>query len=169
MDTSDLLLSIIIILIFVLLYFYNILDVNHTKVKNLWPLYRCNPVFMPMAGLFGHDPATNFNNCVQNVAVGEEMLAPVKSRIDTLMQNDVKIDTTLTETRQFVNRFRKDIGNIVSHIMRVLTNLTINTEKSNISIKDSISRLTATLTAMSHYNQASATAAKSKQNARTVA
>ena len=42
-------------------------------MKNLekkWPEYRCNPMVMPFAGQFGHDPMTNFVFCIGNIQKG---------------------------------------------------------------------------------------------------
>ena len=44
METSDLLLTFIIIVIFIALYFINILGVGIKNIKDNWPLYRCNPL-----------------------------------------------------------------------------------------------------------------------------
>ena len=67
MKSSDISLSIIIILIFILLYVFNILVVGIKNIKNNWPKYRCNPVVMPFASLFGQDPAQNFTYCIQTM------------------------------------------------------------------------------------------------------
>ena len=49
MKSSDITLSIFIILTFVAMYFYNILAVGIKKIKDNWPKYRCNPMMMPFA------------------------------------------------------------------------------------------------------------------------
>lgn len=36
---------------------------NLQEIKDNWVKYRCNPVYMPLAGLVGGDIATNFTNC----------------------------------------------------------------------------------------------------------
>lgn len=43
------------------LYLYGLSQVDFLK-KN-WIEYRCNPIYMPMAGLVGQDVATNFTQC----------------------------------------------------------------------------------------------------------
>ena len=47
MRSSDISLSILIILIFVGMYFYNILAVGIKNIQDNWPEYRCNPMVMP--------------------------------------------------------------------------------------------------------------------------
>ena len=155
MNTSDLLLSLVIIIIFVLLYLYNILGVTIEKIKRLWPLYRCNPVIMPLAGFFGHNPTTNFNNCAQNIQkiYMSELLLPINYNINTISKAGNEINTSVLDTKSFINRFRNDISNIVKNIMSVFLNLTIDVETSNIKIKDVLSRLSATLTTLTYYSE----------------
>lgn len=43
------------------LYMYALANIQNIKAD--WPLYRCNPAYMPMAGLIGEDPFKNFTDC----------------------------------------------------------------------------------------------------------
>ena len=36
---------------------------NLQEIKDNWVKYRCNPIYMPLAGLVGSDVGTNFMNC----------------------------------------------------------------------------------------------------------
>lgn len=36
---------------------------NVKELKDNWPAYRCNPAYMPFAGLVGQDPFKNFTDC----------------------------------------------------------------------------------------------------------
>jgi hypothetical protein len=36
---------------------------NLQDLKDNWPVYRCNPAYMPFAGLIGKDPFKNFTDC----------------------------------------------------------------------------------------------------------
>ena len=49
----------------------NIASSNVGDIKNNWPQYRCNPLVMPFAGYFGHDPAENFNECINLKKCGD--------------------------------------------------------------------------------------------------
>jgi hypothetical protein len=61
MRFADITKTILIILIFVLLYFSTILTRGIQKVKDDWPQYRCVPTYMPLAGYIGKDPVANFS------------------------------------------------------------------------------------------------------------
>ena len=53
MRFGDISKSVLIILIFVLLYFSTILTSGIQKIKDDWPQYRCLPTYMPLAGYVG--------------------------------------------------------------------------------------------------------------------
>jgi len=50
-----------LVAIFAGLYAYGL--ANLQEIKTNWVQYRCNPVYMPLAGMVGSDIATNFMNC----------------------------------------------------------------------------------------------------------
>lgn len=50
-----------LIAIFAALYAYGMSNLQ--DIKDNWVKYRCNPVYMPMAGMVGSDIGTNFTNC----------------------------------------------------------------------------------------------------------
>ena len=67
MNTSDITYSIIIVVIFIFLYIFNILSVGIKRIEDDWPEYRCNPIIMPFASVFGYDPISNFSFCIQTM------------------------------------------------------------------------------------------------------
>ena len=152
MDSSDILLTISIIIIFIILYIFFYILGRHRNIKLLWTKYRCNPVFMPLAKLFGYDPITNFNNCVQNVQQSyiSELLLPVNYNINALEKTGAEMNTSIVNTYKFIDRFRDDIKSIVESIMSKLLNLTINMKKETINIQDALLRLTSTITTLTY-------------------
>ena len=67
MKTSDLLNSIFIIAVFIGLYVANILAIGKKNIEKNWPIYRCSPLVMPFANMFGHDTMKNFTYCIQTM------------------------------------------------------------------------------------------------------
>ena len=80
MKTSDLTLSIIIVFIFIFLYIFNLVVVGMQRIKDNWPVYRCQPLVMPFASFFGHDTGKNFAYCIQSMQKGfmDDLLKPVE-------------------------------------------------------------------------------------------
>lgn len=50
-----------LVAIFAALYAYGMSNIQ--EIKDNWVQYRCNPVYMPMAGMVGSDISSNFLNC----------------------------------------------------------------------------------------------------------
>jgi hypothetical protein len=43
---------------------YLTINQNIQTLRNNWSLYRCNPLYMPLAGYIGEDTAINFMSCI---------------------------------------------------------------------------------------------------------
>ena len=67
MDGGDIMLSVLIISIFASLQLFNIMAIGIKNIKDNWSLYKCNPIFIPFASVFGHDPGKTFTFCMQNM------------------------------------------------------------------------------------------------------
>ena len=121
MRSSDITLSIFIILIFVAMYFYNILAVGIKNIQDNWPEYRCNPSIMPFAGTFGHDVMDNFTFCIQNMQ-GDFMgylLQPLNYLTSVIGSVSGDLTAAIQDIRSFTNVFRNLISSIVQSIFGV--------------------------------------------------
>ena len=66
------------------------------EVINNWPKYRCNPVIMPFAGMFGYDASENFNFCMKNIF--NVNAAAVLGPVYTLMSKFTDIASTIANS-----------------------------------------------------------------------
>jgi hypothetical protein len=143
MDSSDVSLTILIILIFVGLYFINILAVGIKHIKDNWPLYRCNPIMIPFASMFGKEVGTNFTFCIQNMqsTFMTDLMKPIHYAMSLI--GDIGSDTTsaIQEVRNFFNKIRTYITSIIQSIMGVFLNILIQFQKITMNIKDLISKI----------------------------
>ncbi len=125
MRSADITLSIFIILVFVSLYFYNILAVGIKNIKANWPKYRCNPMVMPFAGTFGHNVTTNFTYCIQTMQT--DYMGVLLQPLNYLMSVTNKTVGGLTESiqdiRSFISVFRNMISSIVKNIFGIFINV----------------------------------------------
>jgi hypothetical protein len=85
------------------------------EIINNWPKYRCNPVIMPFAGLFGYDASENFNFCMKNIfnLNAGAVLAPVYG----VMSNFTDIVGTISNV---ANSFRYLIANLLKGMERLM-------------------------------------------------
>lgn len=148
MKTSDLTLTIIIIFLFLLLYIFNFLVTGIQKIKDNWPKYRCQPLVMPFAGIFGHNSKENFAFCIQNMQKGfmEPILKPLNFNIDVLSDVTAGLSDNLNNTRNFLKEFRISTGGAINNIFTSIGNITIEAQRVFINIKDTIGKLTGIMT-----------------------
>ena len=140
---SDLFLSIFIILIFVGLYLINILGVGIKNIQQNWSLYRCNPIVIPFAGLFGKDVTSNFSFCIQNMQQSfiSELLQPIHYSMGLMGNIGKDLTSALTAVRAFFNKIRTFITHIIQEIMGVFLNILISIQKLTIDMKDIFSKI----------------------------
>lgn len=143
MKSSDITLSVLIILIFILLYVFNILAVGITQIENDWPQYRCNPIVMPFASVFGQDTSTNFTYCIQNMMKSSmgELMQPLNYNFNVLGNIGSTITQSLSDVRNFFNNIRNSITNMIQSVFGVFLNILIEFQRMIINIKDIFGKL----------------------------
>ena len=143
MKTSDITLTIIIFIIFILLYVFNILSVGIKQVSEDWPKYRCNPTIMPFASVFGHDPVSNFTYCIQNMQSNYMgyLMQPLQYNFSVLGGIGGTMTKSINDVRAFINNIRDYITNIVQSIFGVFLNILIEFQRLTINIKDLFGKL----------------------------
>jgi hypothetical protein len=84
-------------------------------IANNWPKYRCNPLIMPFASLFGADATENFNFCMKNIFTSNAgaVLAPLYG----VMANFTDIVGTISNV---ANSFRYLIANLLHGMERLM-------------------------------------------------
>lgn len=142
MKSSDLSLSIIIILIFIALYIFNILVVGIQKIKNDWPKYRCNPAVMPLASVFGQDPIQNFTYCIQTMQSNYMgyLMQPLHYNFGVLGQTAATLTKSINSIRAFFDDLRNFVTDIIQNIFGVFLNILIEFQRLTINIKDMFSK-----------------------------
>lgn len=147
MAASDTTLTIIIIITFALIYLFNIILISIKRIKDNWPLYRCQPMVMPFASFFGQNTLKNFSFCIQNIQTSfmDELLKPMNLNMDGIQSITKSLTKDLDFARQFMSGFRFDLGGIFSNIFATLFNIMVEVQRLIISIKDMIGKFTGIL------------------------
>ena len=148
MKTSDLSLSIIIVCIYLLLYLFNILVVGIQRIKENWPIYRCQPLVMPFASIFGHDSSENFAYCIQNMQKSfmGPLLKPLNFNISSLGNITGGLTDGLNSNRSFLGKFRASVSDSFMNIFAVVFNVAIEVQRTIINVKDMIGKLVGIMT-----------------------
>ena len=143
MKTSDFSKTIFIIIVFILLYVFNILTVGINKVKENWTLYRCNPAVMPFAAVFGEDTSTNFTYCIQSMQENymSYLMQPLMYNLNVVGDVGANITSSINDVRGFFDRIRTFMTDIVGGVFSVFLNILIEFQRLTINIKDLFNKL----------------------------
>jgi len=157
MRSSDITYAILIILIFVGMYFYNILAVGIKNIQNNWPEYRCNPTVMPFAGAFGHDAAQNFTYCIQNMQMDfmSYLLSPMNYLMSVMGGISGEFMDAIQFVRSFFNVLRNFITSIIQSIFGVFLNILTQFQYLLIKMKDMVAKTIGTIVTMMYILQGS--------------
>ena len=101
------------------------------NIGNNWNSYRCNPLFMPVASIFGHDNDSNFSNCVfsQQSGLMDGFLKPL-SYITSLTGSVASgLAGGLGSTRKFLDKMRDQVGGLFANFFGFFSNLVIGFQK----------------------------------------
>jgi len=123
-------------------FYYNQLAL----IRKDWPLYRCNPMYMPLA----EDVGSNFTYCIQTMQTNYmgyllEPLTFITSSLGTTLGN---FANDLNSIRAMFSKVRGFNLDIVQSIFGVFLNLIIEFQKITISIKDLIGKLIGVMTTL---------------------
>ena len=148
MKTSDLSLSVIVVFIFIVLYIFNLLVVGIQRIKANWPVYRCQPLVMPFASVFGHDTSKNFAYCIANMQKNfmGPLLQPLNFNIGLLGDITGGLTDGLNSHRDFMGQFRISVSNTFMNIFAVVFNITIEIQRTMINVKDMIGKMIGIMT-----------------------
>lgn len=143
MNISDLTLSIIIICIFIALYIFNFLVVSIQRIKENWPIYRCQPLVMPFASFFGHNTSKNFAFCIRNMQSGfmDDLIKPVNFNIGLLGDITDKLSLDFDYVRKMMAFIRAKSMDSFLNIFSSMFNIVVEVQRVLIISKDTVGKL----------------------------
>lgn len=108
------------------------------EIKANWPLYRCNPMYMPLAD----NVETNFVYCIQSMQTNfmGYLLQPltfITSSMSGILGNFMK---EINLVRAMFDKIRNSISTVIQSVFGVFLNLIIEFQKIIIGIKDLIGK-----------------------------
>ena len=108
------------------------------QIKANWPLYRCNPMYMPLAD----DMEENFTYCIQSMQTNfmGYLLQPltfITNSLGSMMGNFME---EINSIRAMFNKIRTLFSDIIQSVFGVFLNLVIEFQRITIGIKDLIGK-----------------------------
>lgn len=109
-----------------------------SKIKADWPLYRCNPIYMPLAD----NIEENFVYCIQSMQTNfmGYLLQPLTFVTTSLGSMLNGFMDEINNIRAMFNKIRTFFSDIVQSIFGVFLNLVIEFQRITIGIKDLIGK-----------------------------
>ena len=116
------------------------------EIKQNWPLYRCNPIYMPLSDNIQND----FVYCVQNMQTSYMgyLLEPLTYITSNLTTMGSQFTDSLNFFRVMISNMRTFISSITGGIYGVFLNFVTEFQKITIGIKDLTSKLIGSMVVM---------------------
>jgi len=104
------------------------------NIQQNWQLYRCNPMYMPLAD----NTTENFNYCIQNSMSGfmGYLMEPITFLTNNLGSMVSGISNEVNMVRAMFNKIRNFLSEIIGSIMGIFLNLIIEFQRIIIGLKD---------------------------------
>jgi len=133
MKTTDVTQTVIIFLVYFLLFFSTILSVGVNKINENWAKYRCNPMVMPFAGLFGHDPVDNFNYCTKSISENalNNVMAPLNTQVNDMKKESKQNRTASRTLAKKQNGLFSAISSFTNQLQALSTNMSIEMQRNS--------------------------------------
>tara|TARA_B110000444_G_scaffold154767_1_gene144881 strand:+ start:71 stop:949 length:879 start_codon:yes stop_codon:yes gene_type:complete len=146
MKFKDSFLALLIIVIFLCMFLFSVLSVGLKKIEKKWPEYRCNPVAMPFAAQFGHDPVKNFVSCISSIQTNMMgfFLQPIHFVVSMLGELGGIITKAIQKIRELQNFVRDAVSGITGDIFGVFMNVLIQFQRLIMGIKDLVAKILGT-------------------------
>ena len=115
-------------------------------IKANWPLYRCNPIYMPLAD----NIEENFTYCIQSMQTNfmGYLLQPITFITASLSGMLGEFVTEINSIRAVINNIRTFFSSIIESVFGVFLNLIIEFQKITIGIKDLIGKTIGIITSL---------------------
>lgn len=143
MRGSDIGGTILIIIVVFFLIVINFLYIMKAQINKNWVKYRCNPIVIPFAGLFGKNSMQNFTYCIQEIQKNymSFVMAPTHFNLQTINTGGQKMAGAISDIVKFMSSLRSMFGNITSSIFGVFMNIVIEFQRLIIGISDLTGKL----------------------------
>jgi len=122
---------------------YMALQGHINYLKEHWSEYRCNPIFMPMAGLVGQNVSKNFMSCVSRnfTDVAGLVVDPIEAEFSVVTESISEISTSLDSMRGMFSNVRGGFMGILGTVFGKIHNLMSTTQYLMIRIRTMMARV----------------------------
>jgi hypothetical protein len=154
---GSLLLFIFLTCVVIVITSYCMVMSNVQPIIDDWPNQRCNPNYLPFAGLITHPDdisasdytSENFTYCVQNItsSISGFAVEPINFTVNILNKMVDFIKNSLQKVRDMFAKVRTMFQNISEELMGRIMNIMIPLQQIIIGLRDFINKTQGTMTA----------------------
>ena len=139
----DILSSMLIIVIFGIVYLGLFIAMVAKKIEEDWPKYKCQPAIIPLAGYFGKDALQNFTDCVGEIQGGfmDIFLGPLKKAITSLGNIGNGIVDSINTLRKMFSFLTDSLLKIFGDLYGLINNIIIRFQQVITGLKDMLMKL----------------------------
>ena len=154
---TDILLALLILFLYLCAYAYLKIRANSKFIRENWSVYRCNPSYMPFAGMVMQPTdmsqteytQMNFEHCFQNIMndVAKSYMTPLyytQSLAGSILSG---IASALNSMRELINNVRTALASVMADIMSRILNIMQPIVIIMIKLRDSVSKMQGIITA----------------------
>ena len=122
-------------------YMFALAQVDHIK-KN-WVKYRCNPIYMPVAGMVGDDVFSNFTKCTMKGFhdYAGFMMDPIMSEFNTVGDTIGEIGGAMNDMRSMMASTRGGFMGIIGSVFGKIQNTMSSIQYIIIRMRTLLSRI----------------------------
>jgi len=150
MNSKDIFLSLLIVIILIVIILLNFSSIGIKNIQNNWPAYRCNPLIMPFASMFGHDAEKNFTHCIQTTQTNYlgYLMQPLNYSLSLVNSSGNILSEAINSARAFISNLRGFIADIVTNVFGVFLNMLIEFQRISVDIKDMVGKMVGIMTTL---------------------
>ena len=146
MNITDILKLILVLLVFLGIFFGNMLAMGIQEIKDNWPKYKCNPMVMPFAESLGYDSRKNFTECIGGImeALIGKFLGPINSTLDMTNQVGGALVKDMSNIKMGFPKLKGMNFKLGLDMKGAFSNIVIKVQKMMIKITDLVSKVGTT-------------------------
>jgi hypothetical protein len=116
-------------------------------LKKNWPEYRCNPLYMPMAGMVGDNVMSNFTKCTMKGFhdYAGFVMDPIVAEFGVVNETLGEVNSTLTGMRSMMSGVRGGFLGVVGSVFGKIQNVMSQTQYIVIRMRTLMGRVVAVM------------------------
>lgn len=138
MRGKDILNAVMILLVFTSLFFASLFNGGIKQIQNNWSVYRCNPIVMPFAGVFGYNAAENMTYCIQTAQTQymSYLLEPIHYALSVTNSIGSSLSSDMQSMRSVLGSTRSLMGGNFLDIFSKVVNVRVEFQRVMYKFKD---------------------------------